>query len=243
MSRDVSSLLKTKKPLLVQSKVSKPLTRTPVVSQKFLLNWKTSGTYLISNVPKQVMIPATKVKIAAFDLDGTLIDTKSGQKFARGADDWKLWKSSDQKESLVVDKLRQLIKQDYKIVIFTNQGAVSLSQPNSKSYVNFTNRVGQFVKHVANEINDFEPIVYASTKKPPASSKLPTKDHEAMRKPQIGMWNQLLNSFGAQDVEIDMDQSFYVGDAAGRPNDFLDSDKVFADNIKLEFKVPEQVFI
>ena len=52
-----------------------------------------------------------------------------------------------------------------------------------------------------------------------------------------------MNSFGAQDVEIDMDQSFYVGDAAGRPNDFLDSDKVFADNIKLEFKVPEQVFI
>lgn len=227
----------------MQSKVSKPLTQIPVVVPKFQLNWKTSGTYLISNVPKQAMIPATKVKIAAFDLDGTLIDTKSGQKFARGADDWKLWKSADQKESLVVDKLRQLVKQDYRIVIFTNQGAVSLNQPNSKSYVNFTNRVGQFVKYVGNEINHFEPIVYASTKKPPASSKLPTNDHETMRKPQIGMWNQLLNFLDSKDVEIDMEQSFYVGDAAGRPNDFLDSDKVFADNVKLQFKVPEQVFI
>lgn len=37
-------------------------------------------------------------------------------------------------------------------------------------------------------------------------------------------------------------ESFYVGDAAGRPGDWADTDKLFAQNIGIVFKVPEEVF-
>ncbi len=36
-------------------------------------------------------------------------------------------------------------------------------------------------------------------------------------------------------VDIDMQQSFYSGDAAGRIGDFSDSDKKFAKNIGIKF--------
>jgi bifunctional polynucleotide phosphatase/kinase len=37
--------------------------------------------------------------------------------------------------------------------------------------------------------------------------------------------------------------SFYVGDAAGRPGDWSDRDKAFAQALSLPFKVPEEVFL
>ncbi len=48
----------------------------------------------------------------------------------------------------------------------------------------------------------------------------------------------------------DKSQSYFVGDAAGRPTDFVDSktnkpvatDREFAANIGIQFKVPEDVF-
>lgn len=38
------------------------------------------------------------------------------------------------------------------------------------------------------------------------------------------------------------DNSFFVGDAAGRLNDFSDSDKQFAKNLKIKFILPEEIF-
>lgn len=42
---------------------------------------------------------------------------------------------------------------------------------------------------------------------------------------------------------IDIDESFFVGDALGRKNDFSDSDKIFANNIGIKYKSPEKFFI
>jgi bifunctional polynucleotide phosphatase/kinase len=42
--------------------------------------------------------------------------------------------------------------------------------------------------------------------------------------------------------ENNNDNSFFVGDAAGRLNDFSDSDKQFAKNLKIKFILPEEIF-
>jgi len=54
-------------------------------------------------------------KIAAFDLDGTLITTKSKRRFPKDKDDWRLLNEK------VALKLRCLDKEGYTIVVFTNQ--------------------------------------------------------------------------------------------------------------------------
>lgn len=48
--------------------------------------------------------------------------------------------------------------------------------------------------------------------------------------------------FLANFPKFDPTHAFYVGDAAGRPNDWADSDKRFAENLNIAFKVPEDVF-
>ena len=60
-------------------------------------------------------------KIAAFDMDGTLICTKSGRVFALNNDDWKLLY-----EPQTVQTIRRLYNEEkYKIVIITNQAGIS----------------------------------------------------------------------------------------------------------------------
>lgn len=55
-------------------------------------------------------------------LDGTLISTKSGNVFPKDVSDWKLWSAK------VSPKLQQLHADGYKIVIFTNQRGIEVSQ-------------------------------------------------------------------------------------------------------------------
>ena len=54
-------------------------------------------------------------KIAAFDLDGTLITTQSKRRFPKDKDDWRLLNEK------VALKLQYLVKEGYTIVVFTNQ--------------------------------------------------------------------------------------------------------------------------
>lgn len=54
-------------------------------------------------------------KIAAFDLDGTLIATKSGNRFARDESDWRFFDKG------VPKRLQELYNTGHHIVIFTNQ--------------------------------------------------------------------------------------------------------------------------
>lgn len=261
-SKDILSMISKDK--LTSSKVTKPIapvkyknvTKSVVNSAPiggFSSQWRITGTHLLSNVPEKFVLNSqdTKmVKIAAFDLDDTLVMTKSGFKFNRSSSDWQWWHPKE-KEPKVVDKIKQLVGEEYTIVIFTNQGAV-IAEKTSKSYWNFTNRVNFIEEDLQNKVENLELLVFASTKRPstkkskakanPALSS--EEQHDKTRKPNTGMWNQLIEYLQIQgNYEIDMEKSFYVGDAAGRPGDFLDSDKKFAENIGLKkFVEPEEMF-
>jgi bifunctional polynucleotide phosphatase/kinase len=52
-------------------------------------------------------------------MDFTLIKTKSGGTFPKNADDWVIWDES------VLKKLRDLSKDGFKLVIFSNQNGLS----------------------------------------------------------------------------------------------------------------------
>ena len=69
--------------------------------------------------------------------DWTLVETKSGKTFPQNVNDWKFWHDS----KVVPDKLRSLYEdQDYRIVVFTNQGGVEMSHTSIKELeTKFTN--------------------------------------------------------------------------------------------------------
>ena len=55
-------------------------------------------------------------------------------------------------------------------------------------------------------------------------------------KPNIILYNALF------DESIDKNNSIFIGDALGRKTDFSNSDKVFAENLGIQYKSPEEFF-
>lgn len=176
------------------------------------------------------------VKIAAFDLDDTLITTKSGLKFSRGEDDWKWWHST------VPTRLKELHAQGYVIVIITNQAGVSLREDTktpkagSRSVNNLKGKLMAVFKAL-----DVPMSAYAGT------------EHDVYRKPRTGMWEQLCKDYGlvVDAGDVNLEGSLFVGDAAGRAEDKTAgvkkdhscSDRDFAANVGIKFHTPEEFFL
>lgn len=72
------------------------------------------------------------LQIAGYDLDGTIITTKSEKRFPQDVDDWKLF-------PYVASKLTNLQQDGYKIVFFTNQNGISLGKYKVEDYKVGTN--------------------------------------------------------------------------------------------------------
>jgi bifunctional polynucleotide phosphatase/kinase len=64
-------------------------------------------------------------------------------------------------------------------------------------------------------------------------------ENDIYRKPLTGIWNIINKLY----KNINIDESFYCGDAAGRKSDFSISDYMFAKNIGINFYTPEGFFI
>ena len=77
-----------------------------------------SGLYPDASILKPTQ--KTPIKIASFDMDWTIIRTIGGQTFPKHKDDWLLLFDEKTKEKLV-----ELDKNDFKIVVFTNQAGVA----------------------------------------------------------------------------------------------------------------------
>ena len=185
--------------------------------------------------------------VAAFDLDDTLIKTKTGMKFSRSADDWKWWNENVPEK--VLNWLEQPITADNNaskmVVVFTNQGSVvNTAKPTtpSKSLDTLIEKLNQIVNSPA--LGGVPLLAYAATRKGAADKKAGLGSspelHDEFRKPNSGMWKQLQHDLAPGIPALDL--SFFVGDAAGRKKDFSDSDVEFARALGLRHIVPEDFF-
>lgn len=163
-------------------------------------------------------------KIAGFDLDCTLITTKSGKVFSASITDWRILYPE------VVPKLNELWNNGYKVVIFTNQLYIHKKQ---LSVADFKSKIEKIVTELKIPVQVFI-----------------APGLNVYRKPVTGMWKHLLEK--ANDgVTVSLKDSFYVGDAAGRAadwapgkkKDFSCNDRTFAANIGIDFHTPEEFFL
>ncbi|CAL8360668.1 unnamed protein product [Merluccius merluccius] len=164
-------------------------------------------------------------KIAGFDIDGCIITTKSGKVFPTAPDDWKILFSEIQ------PRLASLLKKGHKVVFFTNQ--MGIARGKLKPEV-FKSKVEDILRSLQLPVQ-----VFVAT------------GPGIFRKPVTGMWTHLCEKANG-GVTVDQSQSFYVGDAAGRPvnwapgqkkKDFSCSDRLFALNLGLQFHTPEEYFL
>ncbi|KAH6637347.1 polynucleotide kinase 3 phosphatase-domain-containing protein [Chaetomium tenue] len=183
--------------------------------------------------------PAKRQKIAAFDLDSTLITSASGKRYPDDSADWKWWHHS------VPGRLRQLYNDEgYRVVIFTNQGGLTLHpDPKSKGPKSAKNRVPGFKQKCSAVLSqlDIPLTLYAATGK------------DIYRKPRPGMWTEMKEDYDLSESEIDHENSVFVGDAGGRiaepkgssaaGKDFSCSDRNLAHNINIKYQTPEEFFL
>ena len=195
------------------SRTKIPIKRDDVSSTD---GWEVSGSLLIKNYGA-----TAQEKVIAMDMDGTLINTKSGKTFATSKDDWVLFTPK------VKDILTDYHKKDYLIAILSNQNGISKGKAKSSDILH---------KVTAIQASLAIPLIFICA-----------IDDDINRKPSTGMWKYLSSYFKDKP---DPKKSIYVGDAAGRSKnpstgkkDFSDGDIKFAKNAGLEFKTPEEFFL
>ena len=92
------------------------------------------------------------------------------------------------------------------MAVLSNQAGISL-KPDPKTIKSDQKRLADFKSKVAAVFKQLElPIsLYAAT------------SHDRYRKPRIGMWEELLEDHDLENADaVDLNNSFFVGDAAGR---------------------------
>lgn len=164
------------------------------------------------------LIPKNKYSISGFDLDYTIIKTKSGNIFPKNKNDWKLWDQSVKNKFIELSKKPSNI-----IVIFSNQKGIGSNNNKFITIKDFQEKIHDIRKELG---VDF--IFIAAL------------EDDNYRKPRIGMWNFIQTKLS---ININKKSSFYIGDMAGRPTDKYDTDLKFAINLKIKFMTPEEYFL
>ncbi|XP_029442495.1 bifunctional polynucleotide phosphatase/kinase-like isoform X2 [Rhinatrema bivittatum] len=184
-------------------------------------SWEEHGTLMVFN---KKGVQASN-KIVGFDIDGTIITTKSGKAFAVNVNDWRILYPE------VPQKLKDLLKNGFKVVFFTNQLGISRGKLQPKD---FRAKAEAILEKLGVPVQVF---VATGT--------------GIFRKPVLGMWD-FLREKANDGIEVDVEECLYVGDAAGRPanwapdrkkKDFSCSDRLFALNAGLRFLTPEEFFL
>ena len=163
-------------------------------------------------------ITTLNLNVAGFDMDNTIISTKSGKRFPTNKDDWK-WLYDN------VPNILKKISKTHTIIIFTNQNGLSKGKTNLDD-----------LKHKFNSIQKSLNINMIF---------VVANQEDNYRKPCVGMWKyiqekgfgkDLINSFYVGDAAGRIKTENFK-------KDFSDSDRKFAINIGLTFYTPEVYFL
>lgn len=155
-------------------------------------------------------------KIVFSDLDGTLIDTRSGLDFPRGI--WDVELKLD-----VFAKLSEMFPNMTHFFIVTNQGGIEKGIVNGYNFRKKLEWIKAALVEWFNKPNlVVEAIVCTST----------DRSHH-YRKPNTGMLEDLINHHFK--VNPEKSEMIMIGDASDAERDFSDSDKMTAQNYGIDY--------
>ena len=152
-------------------------------------------------------------KILFADLDGTLIETISGETFPKGIWDMKL-------RFDVLDAIKKL-NPEY-ILIASNQGGIESGFVNA---LNFRAK-SEYITRAIREYCGIECYtMYCET----------NDRSDPYRKPNTGMLHSLLEKYIGDDFDYIKQKSLMIGDASGKNGQFSYSDKKTAENFGIAY--------
>ena len=154
-----------------------------------------------------------KYEVIFADLDGTLIETISGEAFPKGIWDMKI-------RFDVLDSIKKL-NPEY-ILIVSNQGGIE----RGLVYRGHFNIKFQYICQSIEEYCKCSCYGYYCT-----SNDI--KYH--FRKPNVGMLDYLTELYVGDDFDSIKPKSIMIGDASGKEGQFSDSDKKTAENFGIDY--------
>ena len=152
-------------------------------------------------------------KVLFADLDGTLIETISGEPFPKG-----IWDMQIKFE--VLNAIKEL-NPEY-ILIVSNQGGIESGFVDAQ---NFRAKSEYVARAVGEYCNCKCYAMYCET-----NDKL-----DLYRKPNTGMLERLMESYIGDDFDYIKPKSLMIGDASGKEGQFSDSDKKTAENFGIDY--------
>jgi DNA 3'-phosphatase len=176
---------------------------------------------VLSNYDYKSKFYGTSPKLAIFDLDDTLVQTKNGRSFPKDADDWQILYPN-----VVQEKLKRLVKEGYAIFIVSNQLGVS------KGFLPLEN-LEQRLTNILNELG-ISAYILASTRE------------DEYRKPCIGAYeyivNEILmekldNKFRSLDNASNLLKPIQLNSNNGNGNAFRYSDSNFQTKVEDDAKI------
>ena len=154
-----------------------------------------------------------KYNVIFSDLDGTLINTISGETFPKG-----IWDMQIRFE--VLDKIKE-IKPKY-LLIVSNQGGIESGFVNAHDF----HAKSEYIARAIREYCNCECYAMACE----------TNDKsDPYRKPNVGMLEILLERYVGDDFGYIKQKSLMIGDASGKEGQFSDSDKKTAENYGIDY--------
>ena len=155
-------------------------------------------------------------KVIFSDLDGTLIDTISGETFPKGIWDMRF-------KFHVLDIIREIKPKC--LLIVTNQGGIE------KGFVDKRNFEFK-MEYICRSIQEYTGVTTEY------SYCISNDKNNRYRKPNIGMVDSLMRKMikrGIIENGISTDSILMIGDASGKEGQFSDSDKKCAENARLKY--------